>query len=461
MGVNFVNKTISKNQISCNDTFQITLALTASPDIVNNPVDVFLVLDRSGSMAGEALENLQIGAKTFVEIIAESTGGTSEIEGGSRIGIVSFSSTAVLDTPLTTSVAALNSSISNLIAGGSTNHAAAFTTAVNSFDSASANRRILVMFTDGKTNVGPDPDPIAADAKAMGITIYCIGLEGDDGIDETQLNTWATPPPSSHVSIAPDAADLETLFQNLANNISRPGATEIVIHELLHSDFQIVSVNSPTKGSVTQTSSTALQWNMDVLGERGSESAELTFTVQHIGTEGGLKEVNSSILYQDKEGNIVTFPNPEIYVDCGIHSCIGCVSCKQQFTAPGCQDSVLYNLDDLSIESTGRIVQLELTLKNVCPAKEVALAVLLNELDDTGHEIKRGFKILTVPAHNRPSCTDIHLECIRFILPDGSCTPASASSVPAHCQSRNFVVRGFANYLGYDFIFEETQGTCD
>ena len=61
MGVNFVNKTISKNQISCNDTFQITLALTASPDIVNNPVDVFLVLDRSGSMAGEALENLQIG----------------------------------------------------------------------------------------------------------------------------------------------------------------------------------------------------------------------------------------------------------------------------------------------------------------------------------------------------------------------------------------------------------------
>ena len=103
MGVNFVNKTISKNQISCNDTFQITLALTASPDIVNNPVDVFLVLDRSGSMAGEALENLQIGARTFVEIIAESTGGTSEIEGGSRIGIVSFSSTAVLDTPLTTS----------------------------------------------------------------------------------------------------------------------------------------------------------------------------------------------------------------------------------------------------------------------------------------------------------------------------------------------------------------------
>ena len=99
MGVNFVNKTISKNQISCNDTFQITLALTASPDIVNNPVDVFLVLDRSGSMAGEALENLQIGARTFVEIIAESTGGTSEIEGGSRIGIVSFSSTLQIMLP--------------------------------------------------------------------------------------------------------------------------------------------------------------------------------------------------------------------------------------------------------------------------------------------------------------------------------------------------------------------------
>lgn len=83
MGVNFANKTISTDHISCNDTFQITLALTASPDIISDPVDIMLVLDRSGSMAGDAMTSLKLGAQSFVEIIANSTGSTGNIEGGS------------------------------------------------------------------------------------------------------------------------------------------------------------------------------------------------------------------------------------------------------------------------------------------------------------------------------------------------------------------------------------------
>ncbi len=455
MGVNFANKTISTDHISCNDTFQITLALTASPDIISDPVDIMLVLDRSGSMAGDAMTSLKLGAQSFVEIIANSTGSTGNIEGGSRIGIVSFSNTAVLDAPLTASVPALNAAITALTPGGSTNHAAAFTTAIDSFDSSSSNRRVIVMFTDGKTTAGADPNPIAASAKAMGITIYCIGLVGEDGIDEVQLNLWATPPAASHVAIAPDASELETLFENLANNISKPGATGITINEVISSDFEIVSANTPTKGSISQISNTALKWTIDVLGAKGSESAALTFTVRHIKMTGGSKQVNASITYQDNEGSVVTFPNPEIFVDCDNNSCIGCIPYKNQFTISGCQDSIMYDLDDISLESTGRIVQLRLTLKNVCPNKSVALAVLLNELDDTGKELKRGLKIFTVPAHTQPSCSDIHLGCIRFILPDQSC--GVSSTVPSHCESRNFIVRAFAHYIGYDLDLDNGQ----
>ena len=38
------------------------------------------------------------------------------------------------------------------------------------------------------------------------------------------------------------------------------------------------------------------------------------------------------------------------------------------------------------LESQGRILQLDLTLKQVCPGKRVALAVILTEVDDNGQE---------------------------------------------------------------------------
>ena len=45
MGINLVNKTISTNEIACDGTMEVTLTLTASPDIVSNPTDIVLVLD--------------------------------------------------------------------------------------------------------------------------------------------------------------------------------------------------------------------------------------------------------------------------------------------------------------------------------------------------------------------------------------------------------------------------------
>ena len=55
MGVTNSNKVISTDQIDCEGSLKVTLALTAAPDIVSNPTDIVLVLDRSGSMAGAPL----------------------------------------------------------------------------------------------------------------------------------------------------------------------------------------------------------------------------------------------------------------------------------------------------------------------------------------------------------------------------------------------------------------------
>lgn len=346
MGITNSNKFISTDQITCDGTLKVTLSLTAEPSISDNPVDIVLVLDRSGSMEGTPLASLKAGAKKFIDIIDEATDGVLDgnLGGGTRIGIVSFSRTATKDTQLITSAATLKSAVDALVAGGNTNHADAFTKAIELLTPPSGNQRVIIMFTDGKTTFGPDSSPIAAAARAAGITIYCIGLIGDDGIDETALKDWASDPDASHVVITPDDSKLEEIFEELAQNISKPGATDIVIDEVLNPDFQITSITPPSKGDITMVQSTSFRWKIDSLGKSKTEEAILEFYIKHVGDTSGLKKVNESITYTDKEHNKVTFPDPKVTVDCG--TVVRPEECPEPIDVDidNCTDSLVYDL---------------------------------------------------------------------------------------------------------------------
>ena len=451
MGVTNSNKQISTQYIECDGTFEVLLALTAAPDIVSHPTDIVLILDRSGSMAGSPLANLKSGAKKFIDIIEEATDDTPDgmIGSGSRIGIVSFASTATQNTQLITSVADLKNAIDSLSAGGNTNHADAFTKATEMFDPASGNAKVMVMFTDGQTTTGGDPSPVAAAARAQGIIIYCIGLIGSDGIDVSVLNDWATDPDASHVAVTPDDAELEDLFEDLAANITKPGATNIVINETVSSDFRILSLMAPTKGSANLTGPTTIRWTIDELGVSASEGATLEFTVQHVGQDSGIKTVNSSIEYTDTEGNVVTFPSPTIEVECGRVVIPEACPIPVDVTIGGCEDSVVIDAGDSYLESQGRILQLDVNLKNVCPNKRVALAVLLTEVDANGDEHSRGMKTFTIPAHTAPTCRDVLVRCIKFVLPED--LDVSGGTPLAMCNPRNLKVRFIAHNIDSDF----------
>lgn len=448
MGVTNSNKVINTDRIACDGTLRVTLALTAAPDIVSNPTDIVLILDRSGSMTGAPLADLKLGAKTFIDLIDEATDGSrdGQIGSGSRMGIVSFANTAVADTQLTTSVSGLKAAVDGLVPGGSTNHADAFAQAAQLFDPASANAKIMVMFTDGNTTAGGPPAPVAAAARAQGIIIYCIGLVGSDGLDVNALNDWATDPDASHVAVTPDAADLEALFAELAANISKPGATDVVINETVNPDFIITSISSPTKGSATMLDAHSLRWNIPQLGVTSSESASLDFFLRHVSQQPGTKLVNQSITYADKEGNVVTFPKPTVSVECDI--VVRPEQCPEpvELAVEGCDDAVVVDLGDVYLESQGRIIQMDVTIKNVCPGKRVALAAILTEVDQEGKEHQRGMKAMTIPAHNFPLCRDVLVKCIKFVVPEDL-----SLSCGAMCSPRRFKARFLANNVDTDY----------
>ena len=428
--------------IPCQGDLNVTIGITAAPDITANPTDIVLILDRSGSMEGQPLADMKTGVNTFIDIIATATDGApDEIGSGSHIGIVSFADTAVQNTGLITSVSDLKAAAASLNAGGLTNHGDAFTQAT-ALLSASANHRVMVMFTDGETTTGPNPSPIAAAARAMGITIYCIGLIGNTGIDVNALNDWATDPDVTHVAVAPDSSDLEQIFADLAANISVPGATNIVIDETLNPDFVITGAPVASVGTISMLTGTSFRWSISQLGVSATESATVTFPIRHIAATTGTKEINQALTYTDTEGNVVSFSNPSVFVNCEPTFCADQCPIPVDVSVPGCEGFVQFDAGDLSLEDSGQILQLDVNLLNVCPGRRVALAVVLTEMDQAGVPQPLGMKTFTIPAHSLPTCSDVLITCIRFILPQKGTNP---------CAERNLQARFMAHYIDNDF----------
>lgn len=449
MGITKSTKELSTQEIPCGGRFQVKLTLEAEPDIQSNPTDIVLILDRSGSMT-QSLPALKSAAKLFIDILDEATDGTQDgqIGGGSRIGIVSFASTATQDTQLITSVADLKAAVDALTAGGSTNHADAFTKALGLFDPMSANAKVMVMFTDGVTTAGGTPNPVATAAKAQGVVIYAIGLEGNGGIDAQALRDWASDPDADHVAIAPSAEDLEKLFEDLARTIVKPGATDIVLDEEVTGCFRIVSLNDPSKGTAEQVEERSLQWKIDELGGTKTEKAELTFTVEHQGVCSGTIPVNERIDYSDQEGNTVDFGDPEIRVECGGDVIVEPCPRTVDVFIDGCEDVVELDAGEVELNSLGRILQLDVTVRRVCPGRRVALAVILTEVNSKNEEFKRGLKTLLIPAHSREGCRDVTVRCVKFVLPEELDVSGTTDGI---CDRRNFRVRLLANYIDSGF----------
>ena len=136
-------------------------------------------------------------------------------------------------------------------------------------------------------------------------------------------------------------------------------------------------------------------------------------------------------------------------VDCGIN--VQPEPCPQpvDVTIKGCEDSAVVDLGDVYLESQGRILQLDVTVKDVCPGQRVALGVILTEVDPSGVEYQRGFKAFTIPAHQAPACRDVLVRCIRFVLPEN--LNVSGGNGRAICGPRNLKVRFLANAIDTDY----------
>lgn len=109
----------------------------------------------------------------------------------------------------------------------------------------------------------------------------------------------------------------------------------------------------------------------------------------------------------------------------------------------GCEEAKVCRMPDTYLTNTGRVLDVTMTLKCICPNRRVAVGVLVSEVDHAGNEAARGFKATVIPAHCNPHSCDVQVPRMRFILPDCLNTSGNGSL----CDRRHFIVRAEAHYI--------------
>jgi len=174
-------------------------------------LDLMLVIDESGSMAGSGIASAKTAAKSLIDALPTAT---------TQAGLVSFDSSGYLrqgllamSTPA--NVTTLKNAVDALVAGGGTTIGAGITVATNEIlaNGISGHAKMQVVLSDGYSSGTPETQ--AAAAYAAGITVHAVGIPGHDA---AQMQAIATAGHGIYTNVTSLSA-LEALFNGTGGNL--------------------------------------------------------------------------------------------------------------------------------------------------------------------------------------------------------------------------------------------------
>lgn len=223
-------------------------------EVARNDASVMLVIDTSGSMNANDVSPTRLeAARTAAHKLI------SELPSANRVGLVSFSSSAILAAPLSDNRDNIQQAIDSLQAGGATDTGDALSLAIAQLRAAVPSPAhsgkapaMIVLLTDGAWNRGPDPLIAGADAKAAGIPIQTIGIgsrgtavqvRGQEigGVDEAALQELASATGGKYY-FAAASAQLNQIYAALGSNFAwRPYKFDMTVPLVLFGAVVVVA----------------------------------------------------------------------------------------------------------------------------------------------------------------------------------------------------------------------------
>jgi tight adherence protein B len=176
---------------------------TATNILISNGLDIILVIDRSGSMAEDAMNETKKAAIGFITSMPPEV----------SIGLVSFGSNVTLDVELTGDRDRLSAAISTIKAEGRTALNDAVVFASTQFASTT-KRRVIVLLSDGGDSASSATLEEAV-AATSGIRVEIIEIKTSD-TNRDALDQLAAP---QIVRSTPNPAELDELYASVAQSL--------------------------------------------------------------------------------------------------------------------------------------------------------------------------------------------------------------------------------------------------
>ena len=293
-------KTVTANG---DGTYKVALNVTGAKSagtgeiVTNQPLDIVLVMDVSGSMAEKIawnqptkIDSLKTAVNSFIKATADENAKITDQSQQNRIALVKFAGTASdnvgndtywdyrwgqrynnsqIVTNLTSNLNGLTSTVDSLNAAGATQADYGFQKARVALQNARTDaKKVIIFFTDGQPTSSNEFEKSVANeavrnAKALkdaGATVYSIGVFGDANPNNTSTNwnnrfnaymhavssnypnatAWNRlsnrADNSSYYKAATDADQLNNIFESIRQEITKTAEyADVTIHDKLSS----------------------------------------------------------------------------------------------------------------------------------------------------------------------------------------------------------------------------------
>ncbi|MFB4331571.1 IPT/TIG domain-containing protein [Paenibacillus sp. CR_12] len=238
-----VSRQVSPAEITTEGEATVELTIQGTPPVsIVRPNDVILVIDKSGSMAGDKIVAARDSAKGFIDLMDMSV---------HRVGVVDYSSQNNVKTfPLTTDANAAKTYVNTIQANGGTGTGYAIDAAINELTKAPREgaQPVIVLMTDGDaTEPSGNAYQYALDrataAKDQGIVFYTIALLNTNDNPDTSgpnqlLTKMATT--SSHHHFVLGSVGLSDIYAAIVKEIGIASAYNVKVTDYVSDQFEIV-----------------------------------------------------------------------------------------------------------------------------------------------------------------------------------------------------------------------------
>ncbi len=277
---------------------------------VSNERNIALVLDVSGSMSGAPLDETKKASNNFINTILEED---------ASIGLIAYDDQAEYISSFSNSKTLLQSAVTGLSSGGSTNIEDGLSKATNMLNSTTAKKKIIVLMSDGEPNTGREGEELIAYAneiKEQGILIYTLGFfESLGQKSSAQQLMEGIASDGCHYEVA-SADDLVFFFEDMADQIN--GQKYIYVRIACPVDVS-VTYNGQTLSSSENELNLRTEFGTLTFEESEEETSEneddrikvlrlkegVDYDIQIDGTGHGF--MNYTIGFMDEEGDYDDF----------------------------------------------------------------------------------------------------------------------------------------------------------